>query len=47
LTITADPDKPIGIMDLVAAAQTAPQTLPDVLKADVLANQAETEEDAN
>lgn len=47
LTVTVEPATPIGLMDLFVKSQTEPQTLPDVLKADVLANQPETEEDAN
>ncbi|WP_156899451.1 hypothetical protein [Pleomorphomonas koreensis] len=45
LTITAKPAAPIALLDLVVTSQTAPQTLPDVLKADVIANQPETEDD--
>lgn len=44
LTITAKPATPIALMELLSTSQTAPQTLPDVLKADVIANQPETEE---
>lgn len=43
LTITAKPANPIALMELFSTSQTAPQTLPDVLKADVIANQPETE----
>ena len=32
-------------MEILATSQTAPQTLPDVLKADVVVNQPETEDD--
>jgi len=45
LTITAKPAAPIALLDLVVTSQTAPQTLPDVLKADVIANQPEVEDD--
>ncbi|MBS1181588.1 MAG: hypothetical protein H6Q99_1468 [Proteobacteria bacterium] len=44
LTITAKPAAPIALMELLTTSQTAPQTLPDVLKADVIANQPETED---
>lgn len=47
LEITVAPDKPLGLIELFGAAQMAPQTLPDVLKADVLANQAEDEDDSD
>ena len=45
LTITAKPATPIALMEILSTPQTAPQTLPDVLKADVVVNQAETEDD--
>jgi len=45
LTITAKPATPIALMELFTTSQTAPQTLPDLLKADVLANQPETTDD--
>ncbi len=45
LTITAKPATPIALMELLSTSQTAPQTLPDVLKADVIANQPEAEDD--
>ena len=45
LTITAKPANPIALMEILATSQTAPQTLPDVLKADVVVNQPETEDD--
>ena len=45
ITVTADPSAPIGLIALFVAAQTAPQSLPDMLKADVLANQAEENAD--
>lgn len=45
LTITAKPATPIALMEILSTSQTAPQTLPDVLKADVVVNQAETEDD--
>ena len=44
LTITAKPATPIALMELFSTSQTAPQTLPDVLKADVIANQPETDD---
>lgn len=44
LTITARPATPIALMELFSTSQTAPQTLPDVLKADVIANQPETDD---
>ncbi|WP_026790313.1 hypothetical protein [Pleomorphomonas oryzae] len=44
LTISAKPATPIALKELMSASQTAPQTLPDLLKADVLANQPETED---
>ncbi len=44
LTISAAPATPVPLMELMATSQTAPQTLPDVLKADVIANQPETED---
>jgi hypothetical protein len=44
LTITVKPAAPIALMELLSTSQTAPQTLPDVLKADVIANQPETED---
>lgn len=47
LTVTVQPATPIVLMDLFVTSQTAPQTLPDVLKADVIANQPESDEDAN
>ncbi|WP_370674213.1 hypothetical protein [Pleomorphomonas sp. PLEO] len=43
LTITAKPSTPIALMELFSTSQAAPQTLPDLLKADVIANQPETE----
>lgn len=43
LTITAKPATPISLMELFSTSQTAPQTLPDLLKADVIANQPETD----
>ena len=45
LTITAKPATPIALMELFSTSQTAPQTLPDLLKADVIANQPETTDD--
>ena len=45
LTVTAKPAAPIALLDLVVTSQTAPQTLPDVLKADVIANQPEVDDD--
>ena len=45
LTITAKPANPIALMDIFSTSQTAPQTLPDVLKADVVVNQPEAEGD--
>lgn len=45
LTITAKPATPIALMELFTTSQTAPQTLPDLLKADVIANQPETTDD--
>lgn len=47
LEITAAPEKPLSLIEVFGAAQTAPQTLPDVLKVDVLANQAEEENDSD
>ncbi|PKR90781.1 hypothetical protein CXZ10_05355 [Pleomorphomonas diazotrophica] len=44
LTISVEPAAPIPLMEVLATSQTAPQTLPDVLKADVMANQPETED---
>lgn len=44
LTITAKPATPIALKELFSTSQTAPQTLPDLLKADVIANQPETED---
>lgn len=38
LQITVQPDQPVPLAGLMGAAQTAPQTLPDMLKADVQAN---------
>lgn len=45
ISITASPETPITLMDLVATAQTAPQTLPDMLKAEVQANQDDEDTD--
>lgn len=45
LTVTVKPETPVALMELLSTSQTAPQTLPDVLKADVIANQPETEDD--
>ena len=47
LQISAAPEKPLSLIELFGLAQTAPQTLPDVLKADVLANQDEQEDDGD
>ena len=44
LTITTKPATPISLMELFSTSQTAPQTLPDILKADVIANQPETDD---
>ncbi|SCM75163.1 exported hypothetical protein [uncultured Pleomorphomonas sp.] len=44
LTITAKPATPVPLMELLSTSQTAPQTLPDLLKADVIANQPESED---
>lgn len=44
LTISVEPAAPVALMEILATSQTAPQTLPDVLKADVMANQPETED---
>lgn len=38
LQITVAPEKPVPVAEIVGTAQTAPQTLPDALKADVQAN---------
>lgn len=38
LTITASPASPVPVMQVVGAAQTAPQTLPDILSVDITAN---------
>ncbi len=45
LTVTVKPDAPIALLNIISTSQTAPQTLPDVLKADVIANQPETGDD--
>lgn len=45
LTVTVKPEAPIALIDLISTSQTAPQTLPDVLKADVIANQPDTGDD--
>ena len=47
MQISAAPEKPLSLIELFGLAQTAPQTLPDVLKADVLANQDEQEDDGD
>jgi hypothetical protein len=39
ITISAQPEKPVTVMELMTTAQTAPQTLPDQLKAEVTANE--------
>lgn len=39
LTITMAPGKPMPLMQVLGAAQTAPQTVPDLLAVDVKANQ--------
>lgn len=39
ITISAVPEKPVTVMELMTTAQTAPQTLPDQLKAEVTANE--------
>jgi len=38
LQVTVAPEKPVPVAEIVGTAQTAPQTLPDALKADVQAN---------
>lgn len=44
LTVSVEPAAPIALMEIFMTSQMAPQTLPDVLKADVIANQPETED---
>jgi hypothetical protein len=44
ITVSIAPDQPVDLMTLMMTGQTAPQTLPDVLKADVTANEAEAPE---
>jgi hypothetical protein len=39
ITISVKPDQPVDMMTLMMTGQTAPQTLPDVLKAEVTSNQ--------
>lgn len=39
LSVTVKPETPMSIMEIIGVAQTAPQTLPNVLNADVTANQ--------
>lgn len=39
IAVTISPEKPMSLMEIITVAQTAPQTLPDTLKAEVVANQ--------
>lgn len=43
ITVSVQPDAPISLMDLFTAAMSTPQQLPDMLKADVAANQQDEE----
>ncbi|HUG61519.1 MAG TPA: hypothetical protein VMP03_06720 [Methylomirabilota bacterium] len=43
ITVSVEPAEPVDLMTLMTTGQTAPQTLPDVLNADVIANEPDVE----